>query len=71
MGFRAVLAEDPADVAARYYIDRLLEVARAKIGPVPSCGNPGSGLMRSAFRSDLMGLFTSLCLFGSGGETVC
>ena len=29
-GFRGVLAKDPADVAARHYIDRLLEIARAR-----------------------------------------
>jgi adenylate cyclase len=29
-GFRAVLAEDPVDVAARHYIDRLVEIARTK-----------------------------------------
>jgi class 3 adenylate cyclase len=29
-GLRAVLAEDPADVAVRHYIDRLVEVARTR-----------------------------------------
>ena len=42
-GFRAVLAEDPADVAARYYIDRLLEIARAKSGQVRQAGVRAAG----------------------------
>ena len=37
-GFRAVLAEDPADVAARHYIDRLLEIARTRSGQVRHAG---------------------------------
>ena len=42
-GFRAVLAEDPADVAARYYIDRLLEIARAKVGQARPAGIRAAG----------------------------
>ncbi len=42
-GFRSVLAEDPADVAARYYINRLLEIARAKAGQVRQAGIPAAG----------------------------
>lgn len=37
-GFRAVLAEDPADVAARHYIDRLLEIARTRSGQARHAG---------------------------------
>jgi class 3 adenylate cyclase len=32
-GFRAVLAQDPSDIAVRHYIDRLVEIARAKAEP--------------------------------------
>ncbi len=44
-GFRAVLAEDPADVAARHYIDRLLDIARARSGRPRRVGVQGGRLI--------------------------
>jgi two-component system sensor histidine kinase ChiS len=42
-GFRAVLAEDPTDVAARYFINRLLEIARTKTGQARHSGIRAAG----------------------------
>jgi adenylate cyclase len=42
-GFRAVLAEDPADVAARHYIDRLVEIARVKTEQTRRAGLGAAG----------------------------
>jgi hypothetical protein len=42
-GFRAVLTEDPLDVAARHYIDRLVEIARTG---TDQARRPGVGAAR-------------------------
>jgi class 3 adenylate cyclase len=41
--FRAILAEDPADVAARHYIDRLVEIARMRTDQARRAGLGAAG----------------------------